>query len=83
MKDRDEIYALVEAGRLPVNEQFFKDNDGESSLVHFEELEEIVVEAEPVIDSQQYCRPVSLFYRLLLPMWIFNLIQSKLIQSIV
>jgi len=53
LRDRDEKYALVEAGRLPVNEQFFKDNDGESSLVHFEELEEIVVEAEPVIDSQQ------------------------------
>ena len=53
LQDRDEINSLVEAGRLPVNEQFLKDNDGESSLVHFEELEEIVVEAEPVIESQE------------------------------
>ena len=28
LQDRDEINSLVEAGRLPVNEQFLKDNDG-------------------------------------------------------
>jgi hypothetical protein len=41
------------SGTVKENEQFLKDNDGESSLVHFEELEEIVVEAEPVIESQE------------------------------
>ena len=54
LQDREEIKALVEAGRLPENEQFHEeDKDGESSVIQFnEQLEEEVVEAD-VTDSQE------------------------------
>ena len=39
LQDKDEIKALVEAGRLPENEKFLKDRDNDPSLINLEEDE--------------------------------------------
>ena len=48
LQDKDEVKALVEAGRLPANEKFLKDGDNDTSLIHLEEEE---FEGDLVIDE--------------------------------
>jgi hypothetical protein len=39
LQDKDEIKALVVAGRLPENETFLKDRDNDPSFIQLEEEE--------------------------------------------
>jgi hypothetical protein len=48
LQDKDEIKALIEAGRLPENEKFVKDRDNDPSLIQLEEEE---YEGDLVIDE--------------------------------
>ena len=48
LQDKDEVKALVEAGRLPENEKFLKDGDNDTSLIQLDEEE---FEGDLVIDE--------------------------------
>ena len=48
LQDKDEVKALVEAGRLPENEKFLKDGDNDTSL---NQLDEEEFEGDLVIDE--------------------------------
>jgi hypothetical protein len=48
LQDKEEIKALVEAGRLPENEKFLKDRDNDPSLIQLVEEE---FEGDLVIDE--------------------------------